>query len=526
MSQTILERGAIDLDAYRDRLAAAVTVAHIKNGLLYHYLPLGTSLFAVPYVAVLNAVGWSLPEDDRAAQRWLAAAVAVAIFSLLFFIARLRLSFWPSLLLAAGFWAGTPYASTMGTALWSHDFAAVFALAAIWYGLRATGTGGEIHASLLGTLLFSAYLCRPTLALLSPILLLFVCFYDWKAAIRTGLVVASLLAAFSFFSWLEFGELLPDYYMPKRLDGDQWLTAAYGNLFSPARGLFVYSPFLLLPLLMPRRALEAIRHHKAIAILLAWPVLHWISISKFPHWWGGFSYGPRLMSDVLPALYVFLVLFVSVVASRSKRIAVALVALFGIAAFLHTAQGLYNPYTAYWNAMPSIDETPERLFDWKDPQFLQTAGWFDARADRLDQEAVQAALSHYDATVPIGERIPFDASNVVFAGWSPPEAAHRWSRGHVAEITFRLATGGAPPGSLTMDAVTLGEQRLAVELNGETLLEMRRKPSDPPLTIDLPSSAWSSGGLDVLRLRLPDAHPPGDEDPRMLGVALRWFVFE
>ncbi len=525
VSQSVLDHGTLRLDAYGENVVRYANVLEAKGGHVYYYPPLGTSLFAIPYVAGLNALGWRMPEHDRLAQRWLAAGLAVAILVLLFAIARVWLPFWPSVLLAGAFWAGTSYASTMATALWSHDLAAVVALAALWHVLRASETGGAVHALVLGVLLFSAYLCRPTLALLAPTLILFVAARDLRGAIRTGLVVALLLAGFSLLSWAEFGEPLPGYYMPKRLDGGSWSTAAFGNLFSPARGLFVYSPFLLLPLLMPGTTREALRGRGPVAILLVWPVLHWIAVSSFPHWWGGYSYGPRFMADVLPALYVFFVVFAARVLSRSRPTAWLMVALLAWGVFVHAVQGLYNPYTAYWNTMPSIDEAPERLFDWSDPPFLQTSASWDARAERLDRAAVRAALAAYDATIPVGERVPFDASSVVFAGWSHPEAEHRWSRGHLAEIHFRLPPGERPR-RLSIDARTMGQQSLTLELNGATLFEAARGPAAFPLVVDVPASAWTGGDVQVLRLRLPDARPPGRADPRKLAVALRWLALD
>lgn len=523
VSQSLLDHGTIRLDAYGEDVGRYANLLERRGEHVYYYPPLGTSVFAVPYVAGLNALGWRMPEHDQRAQRWLAAALAVVIFVLLFQIARLWLSFYPSALLAAAFWGGTSYASTMGTALWSHDLAAVFALAALWQVLRAGETGSEIRAAVLGALLFSAYLCRPTLAVLSPVLLLFVAVRDLRTAIRAALVVALLLAAFSLFSWTEFGELLPGYYMPKRLDGGRWSTAAWGNLFSPARGLFVFSPFLLLPLLMPGTTREGLRGRGPIAILLVWPILHWIAISNFPHWWGGYSYGPRFMSDVLPALYVFFVAFAAVALARSPRTTWLMVALLGWGVFAHTVQGLYNSYTVHWNKLPSIDETPERLFDWSDPPFLETSASWDARADRLDRNAVQARLATFDATVPVGERVSYDTSRVVFSGWWQAEVGYRWTRGHLAEILFRLPTGERPR-RLMLDVQALGEQRVALELNDTKLLEVRMGAAEsPPITIDVPAGAWTSDGLDVLRLRLPDACPPGPEDPRKLGVALRGF---
>ena len=75
-----------------------------------------------------------------------------------------------------------------------------------------------------------------------------------------------------------------------------------GNLVSPARGLLVFSPVLLFAIPGVIRAIRSPVYRPwgwAIAVAV---VAHWIAISSFPHWWGGYSFGPRLMTDVLPFL--------------------------------------------------------------------------------------------------------------------------------------------------------------------------------------------------------------------------------
>jgi len=197
VSQAIVKHGTVKLDGYTDHLRSySKHLLHEKNGHTYYYFPLGTSLFAVPYVATMSVFGQDMVEHDQSAQRLLTAGVAAIIFVLLFLIARVRLSFWASILLAGAFWLGTSYSSTMGTALWSHSLAAVFSLLAILLCLRAKAHRTPTSALLLSAALFSAYLCRPTLAVLSPVLLLFVFCFDRRAAVRTSLGLAPMLVVF------------------------------------------------------------------------------------------------------------------------------------------------------------------------------------------------------------------------------------------------------------------------------------------------------------------------------------------
>jgi hypothetical protein len=146
---------------------------------------------------------------------------------------------------------------------------------------------------------------------------------------------------------------------------------------SPARGLFVYSPVLLLSVV---GAVMAVRQRATRSIGLAFAAVvvgQWVVVSLFPHWWGGWSYGPRFMSDVLPVLAVFLVPVVDRAADLGLRSAAgaAVVGLFvvllGASAVIHGRAAVSDAPFA-WNKQPtSVDDDPGRLWDWSDPAFLR-----------------------------------------------------------------------------------------------------------------------------------------------------------
>src|SRR5262249_31770540 len=123
---------------------------------------------------------------------------------------------------------------------------------------------------------------------------------------RRMLVPYLLLLALALAPWIAlnlavFGAVLPPYYLPSRLTGSAPAAEALaGNLISPARGLFVFSPILLLTLPGIVLALRAPRERALGLAFGAIVVAHWIAVSRFPHWWGGASFGPRLMSDIVP----------------------------------------------------------------------------------------------------------------------------------------------------------------------------------------------------------------------------------
>ena len=109
-------------------------------------------------------------------------------------------------------------------------------------------------------------------------------------------------------------------------------------------------------------------------------VAHWLTLSLFPHWWGGHYYGPRLFADALPWL-----LALSALATAAWRRATlchpqgrgrwrleqAVAALLVLLAVVINGAGALSEETRYWNDRPvNVDDRPERVWDWSDPQFL------------------------------------------------------------------------------------------------------------------------------------------------------------
>jgi len=383
VSEAILHHGTIKLDHYGvDTMAHYGYTVHQKNGHYYSYFPLGSAIASLPFVAVANGWGLEMLKSHGAVQIGIASITAVLTLFVMMRLAALFLPAPSAIAVAGMFWFGTSFASTDGTALWSHSFAALFALFAIFLAIKVTRFGATRLWPLISACLFMAYLCRPTLALLSPFLLLFVFSYHRMVAIKAGALLAVFLLALVGLSMHEWGQILPDYYLPQRLSGTQFGLALYGNLLSPARGLLVYSPFIALAWLCYRDAIPSLSLKKSwLLIGLAWPVLHWIAISRFPVWAAGWSYGPRFMTDVLPGLFLLTIRTWPVsVALSGRRVAVVVLALgCAFAVYVNAWQGLFNPYTARWNMQPGIGDHPEYLFDWRYPQFLHNQARHDAR---------------------------------------------------------------------------------------------------------------------------------------------------
>lgn len=381
VSQSILKQGTVKLDDYKgifDRYRCVINeekdwygcIIYRKNNHYYYFFPLGTSVFSVPFVAILNMIGHDVIDYEEHLQIIISAINATLTFILLFLLSRLYLDSTKSLIISTITWFGTSFASTTGTALWSHNFATLFALLAIYLSISSVKRSCFRLWPVIAISLFSCYLCRPTMILLSLFLIFYLFLFSKKTAIYTSVLLSALFIAFVGFSFHEFGQPLPDYYLPQRLSGEHFLEAIYGNLLSPSRGILVFSPFLLIPVIYFSSVYYSIKEEKSLLILLSWPILHLILISRFPHWWAGWSYGPRLMTDVLPGIFLLMVITASKLNFFRPIPLVFVVTLGSFSIYINTLQGLFNNYTRLWNAEPNIDEHPEYLFDWRFPQFL------------------------------------------------------------------------------------------------------------------------------------------------------------
>lgn len=391
VSESILTRGTIKLDAYGPELLDYLTYRiQRKNGHAYYYFPQGTSILATPVVGLFLLAGRSGLEINREGQVLIAAIIAVLLLATLMRTADLLLPRPAATAAASVMWFGTSFASTGGTALWSHDFAVLFAALAIHRTVlahkRAPGTEDAKDGWIIGVCLFLAYFCRPTMSLLTVFMLPWLFAIRWRLAVKTGLTVGALLVGFAAMSQWEFGQWLPDYYLPQRLAGDEFTRALAANLVSPARGLLVYSPFLVvLALAWPSRSRAWPLGYAWLPVAVLWPLAHLTVISKFPQWWAGYSYGPRLMMDVLPGLYlVVLRLWPVEFKWRAQPVRLSLVGLSCFfAVVVHTGQGLFNPWIARWNAEPSVDEHHELVFDWRYPQFAAYRRGHEKRLRRM-----------------------------------------------------------------------------------------------------------------------------------------------
>lgn len=380
---SLIDEGNADLDEFRATAAARPFGVIESKGHLYNAFPLGPSLAAVPllfvfdgFVRVTAPVAARVPALGAASERWrtrfhatgavdlqfydtielLTASLFVAGAAVFVFLTGRRVASVRTAAIGAAVFAfGTSAYSTASRVLWQHA-PSILVVAAIVFVLTGPREGRRV-AAVLGLLAGLAFLFRPTNAL--TVVACLVCLrprqLGWFA-----LGAAAVAVPFCAHNLGAYDALLPPYYLPSRLDPGEghFFEALAGNLVSPGRGLFVYTPVLLACFLARPKGREWV----FVAVLAA----HWGVISSFPHWWGGHCYGPRLFTDVLP--YAVYFLFRPLEAER-KRAWIAIAA--ALSVVIHT-RGATSRATHRWNdGPPNVDDAPGRVWDWADPAFLR-----------------------------------------------------------------------------------------------------------------------------------------------------------
>ncbi len=116
----------------------------------------------------------------------------------------------------------------------------------------------------------------------------------------------------------------------------------YGNLLSPGRSIFLYSPPLILGLIGFR---SFARRYREEALLIAWIAFSYLMLYSIPvDWDGGWSWGPRYLLALVP----FLMLPVGYALTSRWRVAVAFV-LGVIGAGIQLLGSIINYSYVYWD---------------------------------------------------------------------------------------------------------------------------------------------------------------------------------
>jgi hypothetical protein len=387
---SVLREGNVDLNEFpwlhRSTGGTPYFLRQTANGRLMSMYPVAAPLLATP--VALPALWWlghhQVSDGDVrfrlttvVVERITASLIAALSVSLLYLALCRITSSTTALAIALAYGLGSNTWSTSSQALWQHTLAE-FSLA----GLSLFLLGADTRRNAVAASVFAALgaLARPTMAIFAVLAAVFVWHKRrhrlpaFMALPVSGLVclvlynvrsVGSALGGYA--AGISFGEHASISFV------EPSLMRFLGLLLSPNRGLLFFTPTAALAIPGVLRW----RSHRApwIPYLAAGILLYLLLYSSFWGWWGGHSYGPRFLIDVLPAVALCAVPTVE----RLRPLPLGRAALGALVAWSVGVQaiGAYCDVD-YWNHVPvSVNSRDQRVWDWSDLQIVRAlrGGW-------------------------------------------------------------------------------------------------------------------------------------------------------
>jgi hypothetical protein len=403
---SLVTEGDFDLDEFSDIPAPFSTEINTRRLSIY---PVLSAVLAAPvfFVAkalfVFNETGCALTGKLAAA---LLSSAAAAIFYMVVFRLHGRRAAWLTTLIFA--WGTSVYSTSQ--ALWQHPASVLFLSMTLLFLVMAEKD--DVWAGRAGLPLALTFAARHADVAIVLTLSIIVA---WRFRRRIATLVAwgaPVAVLQLLYQAVYFGSPLRHGFSDKAGWFDEpWGVGHFGLLFSPARGLLVFTPIAIVALVGLARSWQGKHRRLAIAATLA-ASAHWLLMGRWESWHGGVCFGPRMMTDALPLIFLFL----PVGLARLPRLG-ALLAAFSISAQMLGAFA-YNDYR--WERLYQWKGMPFRaaLWSWRDNPLL-----FYAR-ERVLVLALptirdrRAEIHKYPVVLggPSGSRVAFSEGRVRVSG--------------------------------------------------------------------------------------------------------------
>lgn len=354
----------------------------VSRGHVYSSYPIALPILItplyVPAVCAVQLLGLPLNEAinfkvvglmEKYVAALIAALSAAMLFALLRKMVAVKTAFFLSLLYAFG----TETWSISSQNLWQHGASTLMIVTCLLYIKLVFENRTMLNTAMAGLFAALSVAVRPT-----NIVFLMAC--------GCYLIVSKLgkryILCFSIFP-LVIGLMICcyNYYVFGDIRGfythefnNSVLQGLAGLLISPNRGLFVYSPvflFVIPGVIMWFRQGRSFCP-QVYAISLAFVVLHLLLISKWFAWYGGWCYGPRLLTDIVPCLMILLIPGLNVI-KRIKPLKMLFACIIAASIAVQAVGAFCYDLTCCWDGKPvSVCADPSRVWDLSDNQLIWT----------------------------------------------------------------------------------------------------------------------------------------------------------
>jgi hypothetical protein len=500
VAASLVTEGDFDLDEYAD--VEAPFVRDIGGHKVSIY-PTLSAVLAAPVFAAVRLV-FALDETGLALAGKLAASLFSAMAAAVLFVAvGRRRGEKDGIATALVFAIGTSVWSTSQD-LWQHPAAVLAIAVALLFLSRALDD--PVWAGRVGLPLGIAFAARHAdVALVATLAV--VAIVRWPKHLP-ALALWSLppLLFVAAYNLLHFGAPWQQGFgdAGARFDAP-WGVGHAGLLISPAKGLLIFTPVVIVGLVGLVRAWGSSERPVAVAALAA-AAAHWLFVGRWGEWHGGESWGPRMMTDALPALLLFLPEGLDLTRAAGALLALFSCAVQALGAFSYDLrwERLYQrPNAQKADVLWSIEDSPI-LFHVRERVVILAVPGLDGDKAIVRRHPVVVAG-------PIGSRLRFSGDELRVEG-SPEtfgdahlqNAAHVSGdaavlRGHWAGIFLRVGDD-ARAARLTLTVEGKGSGTLYVGERSFWVPSTRwaTYPISGPFRVAHPYFYPSSGGRDIV----------------------------
>ncbi len=274
----------------------------------YSKYGLGMSALALPLYFIGKAVGGALGIESSWATTFFVSLFnafttpGVCVFIYLFGLRRLGFSRRTAFTLSFGFGLST-IARAYSEEFMSEPATAFFLIGSAYFASQTNSDKRSSALWIAGSFMAVALTCRIASLMALPGFFVYILWTARASMTRrfgdcfrffVPILAAALLIGL--YNEARFGSFLETGY-EHGLTPDLWVGLA-GLLFSPGKSVFLYNPILIVACLgVP----ALFRKRSQLAFLLGWTLLSHLMLFSFWHsWYGGLSWGPRLLLCVIP----------------------------------------------------------------------------------------------------------------------------------------------------------------------------------------------------------------------------------
>ncbi len=408
VAASLAQQGNLDLDEYTD---VEPPFVRSEGGHRVSIYPVLSAVLAAPVFA-LARLAFALDETGMALAGKLAASLLSALAAgVLFMAVGLRRDAGEGLRVAIVFALGTSVWST-SQALWQHPAAVLFVCLGLLFMLRAEDDPAWAGRAAL-PLSLAVAARHADLALAAALALGLA--LRWPRRIPALLAWGAPGVAFVVsYQWLYFGSPLRHGFSGSLgRFSEPWGVGHAGLLVSPAKGLLIFTPVALIAAAGLVRAFR--RGERALAgTLAAGALAHWLLLGRWSEWHGGESFGPRMMTDALPLLFLFLPEGLDLVPRLGAALAAVSIAVQALGAFAYDYrwERLYQrPPAPGYPELWSVKDSPLRLMVGERVVILALPAVRDGRVFVREHRLVLFG--------PTGSRVRFPGETLAVTGSDP-----------------------------------------------------------------------------------------------------------